>query len=304
MDTTGARPPGAPCSTSTPRRETVTGRLGMSGTAPEDRRRALRRLAKLRPLQHQEFQDSVRQLADGLEELIGMFHTNTVAIASATLRDLRAEAGKHADAVFKFEVLRAVLDPSGKKARAAEKRLTTAASKRIRVLRAQKRDALRVLDEQLGNLAVQFTSNADRNRAAGVVLVGALREISTKIVPIARARAVVRIGLRALETVAKLRQPSHSEDFSTAHWFGTDYVFTNAQAAVVRLLWSEWERNRGGLKEETIGDKIRGDDLAKYRLRDTFKQRRGMHPAWKTMIHSLGKGRFGLRAPDSQEHPK
>src|SRR5262249_18013283 len=34
----------------------------------------------------------------------------------------------------------------------------------------------------------------------------------------------------------------HSCDFSCVHWYGTDYHFTAAQAAIMAILWREWER--------------------------------------------------------------
>ena len=40
-----------------------------------------------------------------------------------------------------------------------------------------------------------------------------------------------------------------------------------------------------------------GDD---FRLKKLFRDPdgpRGMHPAWETMIHSIGKGMFALRRP-------
>lgn len=85
-----------------------------------------------------------------------------------------------------------------------------------------------------------------------------------------------------------------SDDFTTVRWFGTRYEFTRNQAAVVRLLWEQWEKRAGSLSQETIAERVRGDYPDGFRLRDVFRQAKGQHPAWDTMIRKVRNGTFAL----------
>jgi hypothetical protein len=76
----------------------------------------------------------------------------------------------------------------------------------------------------------------------------------------------------------------HSVDFRSVHWFGTDYSFSEPQAAVVAVLWKEWEK---GTPE--VGHRILLSEagLNTTRLPDVFKISKGhCHPAWDAMIRS------------------
>lgn len=97
--------------------------------------------------------------------------------------------------------------------------------------------------------------------------------------------------------------PTHSSDFTSVNWFGTRYRFSKGnQAESVRVLWEAWEAGEFSLSQETIGEEI-GSHATRFELRKTFRQRkvegRGFesHPAWGTMIQSVGKGCYRLVKP-------
>jgi hypothetical protein len=85
---------------------------------------------------------------------------------------------------------------------------------------------------------------------------------------------------------------THSSDFSTVQWYGTQYDFTKTQAACVKVLWEAWENKTPGISEETI---LENAGSCGSRLRDVFDK--GKHRAWGTMIVKAGKGRFQLQEP-------
>jgi hypothetical protein len=85
-----------------------------------------------------------------------------------------------------------------------------------------------------------------------------------------------------------------SADFTTVRWFGTRYEFTKNQAAVVRVLWEQWEKRAGSLSQETIAERVRSDYPGSLRLRDVFKEAKGQHPAWEKMIRKVRSGTFEL----------
>lgn len=98
----------------------------------------------------------------------------------------------------------------------------------------------------------------------------------------------------------KRRDATHSEDFTSVTWYGTHYTFTKGlQTESVRILWEAWERGAASLSEKTIGDKA-GSGNDRFRLVHVFKPtnkrtgKRVAHPAWDTMIKSVGKGVFAL----------
>jgi len=98
-------------------------------------------------------------------------------------------------------------------------------------------------------------------------------------------------------------QPSHSDDFTSVNWFGTEYSFGKGlQAESVRALWAAWENKTPSLSEKTIGEKA-GSANDRFRLEHVFRPtnkgtgRRETHPAWGTMIKSVGKGVFALSPP-------
>jgi hypothetical protein len=95
-------------------------------------------------------------------------------------------------------------------------------------------------------------------------------------------------------------ETSHSEDFTSVNWLGTRHTFSRLQAACVRVMWEAWEQDGHALNQETIGEKS-GSSATPFRLAHVFRKGSGgYHAAWKTMIHRLGKGSFGLRAPHTK----
>jgi hypothetical protein len=93
---------------------------------------------------------------------------------------------------------------------------------------------------------------------------------------------------------------NHSEDYSSVRWFGATYTFTKTQARCIQKMWEEYEKGTSGLSEETLGVAA-GSSAARFRLREVFRNKKsGMHPAWGTMIISLGKGVFGLARKNRQ----
>jgi hypothetical protein len=83
----------------------------------------------------------------------------------------------------------------------------------------------------------------------------------------------------------------HSCDFSMVHWYGTDYHFTSAQAAIVAILWQEWLHGTPDVRHETLLEET--GSTAK-RFADVFKG----NPAWGTLIVQGGaKGTARLGEP-------
>lgn len=86
---------------------------------------------------------------------------------------------------------------------------------------------------------------------------------------------------------------SHSEDFASIRWNGKTYNFNDTQAIIVKLLWAEWEADRGGLHQQTIGEEI-GSASDDYRLHHSFRRKGIDHPAWGTVIKGDKSGKYGL----------
>jgi hypothetical protein len=91
--------------------------------------------------------------------------------------------------------------------------------------------------------------------------------------------------------------PSHSEDFRSVRWYGTDYTFTATQAACIKVLWEAWEHGTPELGQAFILDAAGSES---GRLRDVFEK--GKHPAWNKLIVSSRKGVFRLSEP-ADRHP-
>jgi hypothetical protein len=85
------------------------------------------------------------------------------------------------------------------------------------------------------------------------------------------------------EAVKPLSPARHSPDFRSVHWYGTDYTFNEAQAAIVAVLWEAWENGTPDVGHRTLLDKAK---VAYDRLPDVFKVKGESHPAWGTMIQS------------------
>ncbi len=73
--------------------------------------------------------------------------------------------------------------------------------------------------------------------------------------------------------------PRHSTDFRAVYARGEDWTFTVDQAAVVEVLWEEWENRTPEIGKGTLRVKANIDSA---RLQDVFKD----HPAWQVLIVS------------------
>lgn len=96
---------------------------------------------------------------------------------------------------------------------------------------------------------------------------------------------------------------THSSDFTTVNWYGKEHIFSKGlQAQTVRVLWQEWERDRHGLAQETIGEKV-GSSAERFELAKVFRRKEPggytHHSAWGTMIQQSTKGCYRLVAPES-----
>jgi hypothetical protein len=102
------------------------------------------------------------------------------------------------------------------------------------------------------------------------------------------------------------RKYEYPEDFSWIRWWGVQYTFSPKQAFVIELLFREFEAKRPGLTirmvEDEVEERFGTRRRATFRLRDLFKDSaRGVHPAWGTLIKSVGKGRYALCPPVEAE---
>lgn len=107
------------------------------------------------------------------------------------------------------------------------------------------------------------------------------------------------IEIESMQPVAK-----HNADFTMVNWFGTEYQFAlGVQSSAVKALWEEWEKSGLGLSQQTIRGIIDAERDA-FRMVHVFRN----HPAWKTMIHGDGKGRYRIVKPklskDKTKNPR
>jgi hypothetical protein len=87
----------------------------------------------------------------------------------------------------------------------------------------------------------------------------------------------------------------HSPDFRSVRWYGADYVFTPAQAAVVAVLWPAWESGTPDVGVKTIRKEA---GLRGGRMAEVFRRGRKHHLAWKTMIvPGRTNGTYRLQEP-------
>ena len=96
------------------------------------------------------------------------------------------------------------------------------------------------------------------------------------------------------ERELELAEPKHSADFTWVKVGDTEYRFSKLQAAVIALLYTQWENGTPTLSEETIGDKVRGDDEeTDFHIVHVFRD----HPALHTFLDSPSKGIWQLNLP-------
>lgn len=98
----------------------------------------------------------------------------------------------------------------------------------------------------------------------------------------------------------------HTPDFRSVRWFGVRHAFSIAQGRAIEVLWNAWENGELGVPQKEIGELIESESN-NFRLRDLFrvpKDPKGMHPAWKTMIHDVGRGMYALSRPPAAKGAK
>lgn len=98
----------------------------------------------------------------------------------------------------------------------------------------------------------------------------------------------------------------HTADFRSVRWFGVRFTFSLTQASAIEILWKAWENSELGVSQKVIGEAIDSASHS-FRLRDLFRQPKeptGMHPAWKTMIHDVGRGMYALGRPPAAKSSK
>jgi hypothetical protein len=87
--------------------------------------------------------------------------------------------------------------------------------------------------------------------------------------------------------------PTHSSDFTSVDWFGTEYTFAlGIRSSVIKVLWEEWQRSGHGLHQQTIRDLVDAE-RDNFRMDTAFRN----HPALGSMIQKCGDGRYKLVAP-------
>jgi hypothetical protein len=89
----------------------------------------------------------------------------------------------------------------------------------------------------------------------------------------------------------------HGRDFRSVNWFGALYSFTGNQAAIVKVLWEEWEKDTPEVGLKTL---LADSGVDSDRVQDVFKEKGVIHPAWGAMIiPGKTKGTLRLQPPES-----
>jgi len=88
----------------------------------------------------------------------------------------------------------------------------------------------------------------------------------------------------------------HSDDFKWVLWYGQEFTFNSTQAVIISLFWKGWKEGQNSIHQNTIAAGISTSSRS-YHLVDSFRQHKRYHPAWRRMIHHLGKGIYILRQP-------
>jgi hypothetical protein len=89
---------------------------------------------------------------------------------------------------------------------------------------------------------------------------------------------------------------SHSPDFRSLSWFGTEYFLTEKQAKVVKALWEAREKGSPDVAQEFL---LRACDSDGVRLVDLFRR----SPAWGSLIVSCRRGAYRLPDPPENRGP-
>jgi hypothetical protein len=142
-----------------------------------------------------------------------------------------------------------------------------------------------------------ITSCADAIKAAAKELTDSLeqaRDIDHSTSPSPAAKSPVTDAAPSPLPARQLPATdcSHGPDFRSVCWFGTDYSFTDSQAACIRILWKCWENGTPEVSQATVLEQA---DLYSKRLVDLFKK----HEAWGSMIVSGKKGAYRLKPTEN-----
>ena len=96
-----------------------------------------------------------------------------------------------------------------------------------------------------------------------------------------------------------LPQRTHSDCFSSVTWDDATFVFTPAQATVVRSLWDAMNSGNPVLLDSLLLERSGSNANA---LRSVFHSNGRSHPAWGTMIIKVGRHARQLCPPKSESH--
>lgn len=121
-----------------------------------------------------------------------------------------------------------------------------------------------------------------------------LRHVETLLGRLQDQLAALRAEHKVCEEI------SATEGCEVLDWQGTRYIFSPKQAAVVRQLLDAWKRGRPEVPQSTL---LRRADSESRFLFELFKRTgtrnrpRQQHPAWKTLIVTVGRGLYRLAVP-------
>jgi len=114
-----------------------------------------------------------------------------------------------------------------------------------------------------------------------------------------------RLKQKALQIIEKANvRFDHDKNFKSVTIGDKAYKLTKNQAKAMKLLWTAHEDpNKIGVHEKEIGMAVETTS-PRYRLIQTFRQRRGdkkgMHPVWKELIEYLGDGIYRVKLPKAE----
>jgi len=77
-----------------------------------------------------------------------------------------------------------------------------------------------------------------------------------------------------------MNQTTHSRDYRTVDWFGTQYQFSPPQAACIQVLWRAWLSGTPIIREEQVLETAR---IKARSLKEVFKAPPGQ-AAWGSLI--------------------
>lgn len=90
--------------------------------------------------------------------------------------------------------------------------------------------------------------------------------------------------------IARLSPARHSDDFTSAFWFGASYTFTPLRARIVKVLWQHWEAGTPIVGARHLAAVGCGET---QKISDILKD----DAAYGTMIQTDGSGRYWLQPP-------